>query len=257
MKRTIAGLSLCLSLGALLPASASTTRVLPGQSSLVEALEAQLDRAAQSPNDATVLNDLANLQVLTGSLDDAEANYRQALGIDPNNLTIRLNLGLLLQQKGEKRKALKEYRRVAKEQPSNAWAYYQIGSVYADWGYGSRAVKNFARSFSLDLRMTLPDYNPQVINNDLATRALIYAYKDHPIVPLVPRTYAEPSLIRGFFVPTLESMNGATRRNAGGPESATSEPPMAMPEPVTPEPPREGDGFEDEGGIDPEDDDGS
>ena len=50
---------------------------------LYEALRAQQAEASLHPSDPEILNDLGNLLVLAGSLDQAEEAYRRSLELDP------------------------------------------------------------------------------------------------------------------------------------------------------------------------------
>ncbi|MEM7048746.1 MAG: tetratricopeptide repeat protein [Acidobacteriota bacterium] len=167
---------------------------------LDKAIDAQRNLVDERPGDPSALNDLANLLLLADRTQEAEETYRQALEVAPDSPSARFNLGLLLQRRGLLKEALAEYRTLVELVPDNAWGAYQIGSIYESWEQDENAVEWYGRAYSLDSRLFLADYNPQVIENHLVERSMIAGRKAAASRPLAPQVYDEPLRIRRLLV---------------------------------------------------------
>lgn len=170
---------------------------------LENALIAQRALALEQPEDARVFNDLGNLLVLAGELDQAEAAYTRALELDPQKVSTRFNLGLLLQQTGRFRDALEQYRSVLDIDAYHAWSYYQMGSLFDSWREDDLAVRYYAQAFSLDPQLAFPEVNPHVIDNRLLTEALLKAHSGQREMPSAPKAYDDPARIAQLLVPPI------------------------------------------------------
>jgi len=84
------------------------------------------------------------------SWDDAIANYRKALEIEPNDAVTHYSLALALRYKGESREALKEFQAALKLRPKWAEAHYGIGAVWYDLQDQDSAVKELHTAETLD-----------------------------------------------------------------------------------------------------------
>lgn len=170
------------------------------------ALRTQQELVAQNPGDARVFNDLGNLLVLAGDLDQAEAAYLHALELDSEKVSTRFNLALLYQQTERPREALTQYQEVLQRDPRHAWAHYQVGTVHDLWRQDDLAVKHYSQAFSLDSQLAFPEVNPQVIDNRLLTEALLKANANRTgtrLPPLAPKTYDDPTRIAQLLVPPI------------------------------------------------------
>lgn len=166
-----------------------------------KALEAQYELLSERPGDSTVHNDLGNLLSLVDRVDEAEVAYLRAKELDPLNPSTRFNLGLLFQQSGRLEDANEEYYALLEIQPDNAWAHYQLGSVAYSQGKVKTAKELYARSFAIDPTLSFPRHNPHIIDNPLATEALLLSsrYLDGSTAR-VPRRYAEASRIADIML---------------------------------------------------------
>lgn len=172
------------------------------QANLNKTIEAQRRLTTEQPQDAGVWNDLGNLLVLASRMDDAEAAYRQAVELDPAKESALFNLGLLLQQKGKFREAHKVYGKLIDVAPSHAWAHYQVGAIRERWGDESAAIRSYAAAFALDPQLAFPEVNPQIVDNRLATQAMLRAYRNEgSAAPAVPTVFEDPRRIRDLLVP--------------------------------------------------------
>ena len=128
-----------------------------------------LDRAlaaqkalAQKQTSAEVWNDLGNLLQLAGRIDEAREAYEHALGLDAKLVSAHYNLGLLLRQAGEGRKAMDHFREVVEIAPGDAWGWFQVGALQEARGAEKPAIDAYARAYALDPRLSFGDVNPQV-----------------------------------------------------------------------------------------------
>jgi hypothetical protein len=172
---------------------------------LKEAIQAQQLRLLENPNDAQAHNDLGNLWLLAQSPERAEESYREALVHDPSISSARYNLALLLQEQGKTGKALDQLKTAREQDPTNAWVHYQIGAILDAQGDTSRAVRSYARAFALDPQLAFPEVNPQVIDNQHLTRALLIAYDETETSPEATYLYENPGRIAAVMVHEEES----------------------------------------------------
>jgi Tfp pilus assembly protein PilF len=68
----------------------------------------------------------------TGRNDKAEAAFRQALALDPNNAVVHLNLGMLLGELKRPKEAEQAFRAALKTDPNSAAAAYNLGVLIAE-----------------------------------------------------------------------------------------------------------------------------
>jgi len=159
------------------------------------ALEKQRALATTRPDDAGVQNDLGTLLVLAGRLDEAEKVYRRAIELAPKSAAAHFNLGLLYLQRQASFSALRQFEKATSLDPRHAWAHYQIGNIYAGWGVKGLAIHSYARALALEPRLADPKYNPQIIDNPLATRAMLYSYRSYRAEATAPASFADPARV--------------------------------------------------------------
>ncbi len=182
---------------------ATLAPVVAAPPGLTYALRAQRALAQERPGDPQILNDLGNLLVLAGEFTEGEEVYRQALDLDPQFVDAHYNLALLMHQKGRRARAMRELRKVLKLEPDHSWSIYQMGTLHAEAGDRKRAVRHYARAFSLDSRLTLSSVNPHILDNELATQALLMTHSSSPAAKLAPRMYEHPGRITELLIPEL------------------------------------------------------
>lgn len=187
-RRSPGPLATLLAIGlTLLPALAAAA-VIP-ESQLQRALRKQRRLLAESPQDATLWNDLGNLMMLGDWHDDAEEAYKKSLEIDPDLVTARYNLALLYQQTHRPARSTRALRRILKHHPDHAWSRYYLGVAHADSGRRRAAIREFAHAIRLEPDLTDPTVNPHVFENKLLADAALYAYADQQGAELAPRLY--------------------------------------------------------------------
>ncbi|MEO8275945.1 MAG: tetratricopeptide repeat protein [Thermoanaerobaculia bacterium] len=167
---------------------------------LGRAIEVQRALVLSRPADSAAENDLGSLLVLAGDNTGAEAAYRRAIEIDSANGAAHFNLGLLLQKLEDRRGALKEFKRTLSSEPRNAWAHYQIGTIYDHWGLDSAAKRAYARAIAIDPNLGNPAVNPHLLDNELATSAMLYSYHHYREELLPEKRFEEPARIAGVLI---------------------------------------------------------
>ncbi len=180
---------------------AALASVAAGPPNLTHAIETQQKLAAERPDDPTVANDLGNLLQLAKRSDEAEANYRRAIELDPKRASFHFNLGLVLEKRGANRDAMKEYKTAVELDPGHAWAHYQIGSLLEKSGRDNSAIRSYARAFALDPQLGFSEVNPSLIDSKLTTSAMLLAYRSENSQTPTAARYGDPQHIRSLLVP--------------------------------------------------------
>lgn len=177
---------------------------------LERALNAQEEVVLERPGDARAFNDLGNLRLLAGDREGALTAYERAVELDPTLVSAHFNLGLLRQERGELGDAVEQYREVLDLVPDHAWAHFQLGMIAERRDQDRRALRHFVTAFRLDPRLTFDDVNPQIIDSDLVTEALLLLDEEDVSARQAPRSYEEGSRIASLLLPAA-------------PETATTE----------------------------------
>ncbi|MBZ0113727.1 MAG: tetratricopeptide repeat protein [Thermoanaerobaculia bacterium] len=167
------------------------------------AIDQQRVLIAATPHQANAHNDLGNLLLLTGDVDAAEAEYREATRLDDRLISAHFNLGLLLAQRGQLDQATEEFERVVEQDDEHAWAYFQLGRLHELAGRERRALEAYTRSFRLDPALTFADVNPQILDSQLTTRALLGLDAGKASAQEAPRVYEDPYRIATLLLPKL------------------------------------------------------
>jgi len=81
-----------------------------------------------------------------GRTDDAQAQYLEALSLNPNNTDARRSLGLSYAVRGQFDKAEEEFQAVLELDPEDGRTLYCLGGLYADQGEFSAAVEEYQKS---------------------------------------------------------------------------------------------------------------
>jgi hypothetical protein len=196
-----------LTLAAALPALMLSVAVAPhgvGQAPphLGAAIAEQRNLVSARPDDAGVWNDLGNLLVMSGNLEEADSAYGRALELDPASVPARFNRGLLRQQRGDLDGAVADFRELLEIEPGHAWALYQLGAAYDAQGQRELALESYASAFTLDPELLFAEKNPHVIENRLVTEALLRARRGSRSGPPAPRAYDEEARINSILEPS-------------------------------------------------------
>lgn len=163
---------------------------------LEKALEAQRQLISQQPYDPQARNDLGNLLLVAGRAAEAEQAYRRAVELDPRNTAALFNLAILMQQSDRTEEAMNELRGLLEIDPYHGWGHYQLGVLFDQQGDRSKALEHYARAFAYDPELTFAENNPHIIDNRMATEALLMSQRyRRPQASGVPRLYSNPGRI--------------------------------------------------------------
>lgn len=190
---------------------------------LDEAIRQQRAQIATQPADAGSLNDLGNLLALAGDLEAAQEAYRQAIALAPENASSYYNLALILMEEGRRKEAHKTLRTVLELDPRHAWGHYQMGSLLEQNGDRSKAVHHYAEAFHLDRSLTSPKVNPHIVENHVATEALLKVYVDENASAYAPRIYEDPGRVAAMLLPAEPATPVAEPEIEVAPESTEDE----------------------------------
>jgi len=119
------------------------------------------------PDQGAFHNNLGNVFVRDGQIDDAERSYRRALELDPERLDAKSNLGLLLRWRGDFKTAEELYLDVLKRAPGFVDARKNLVSLYIRMGRMREAMVEAAAGL-----LTAP-------RNTMLRRLLGRAYAEH------------------------------------------------------------------------------
>jgi hypothetical protein len=191
-------------LGLALPLVVAFASLAARPSNLPRAIAAQEEILATRPADAQAHNDYGNLMLLAGAEDVAENAYRRAVELDPGLVSARYNLALLLEQRGALKEALGQLEAVLELRPRHAWAHYQSGRIAERQGRDRVAVAAYAEAFRLDAGLSFPEVNPQVLDSELVTQALLKTRPDVRGASEAPRIYEEPTRIASLLLPRIQ-----------------------------------------------------
>jgi len=127
--------------------------VLIGKRQLDEAI-AQLRQAlAIQPDYSEAFDNLGNALLQIGETDEAITQYQHALASKPNNAVAHYNLGNALLQKGQTDEAIQCYQRALAIQPDFAEAHYNLGNALLQIGEIDEAIRHYQTAIGIK-----PDY---------------------------------------------------------------------------------------------------
>jgi tetratricopeptide (TPR) repeat protein len=116
-----------------------------------KASQLKLRKAAEdNPGDPAPHNALGVLLLDTGHPDDAIAEFRTAIGLEPNTAAAHANLGRALAAKGERDQALAELHRALDLDPTYPPAHYHLGLALAAQGKTAEAIGQWREAVRCD-----------------------------------------------------------------------------------------------------------
>jgi tetratricopeptide (TPR) repeat protein len=120
------------------------------------------DVIAKNPDSVTARSNLGNLLLQKGAVDEAIAQFRRSVQIDPGYQYGRYNLGAALLQKGETDESISQLRQVLYVDPNHSRAYYTLANALAKKGETNEAIAYFGRA--LKLTPDFPDAHCNLAN---------------------------------------------------------------------------------------------
>ena len=113
-----------------------------------------------NPNDISVYLDLGNVFFEKGANDNALTVYKKALELSPHNAKLHCNLGYLYWGKGNTEEAIKEYEKAIQYDNTYDIAYNNLGVIYLDdLGRVKKAIELFELAKKYNPNYALANYN--------------------------------------------------------------------------------------------------
>ncbi|MEY2542834.1 MAG: protein O-mannosyl-transferase [Verrucomicrobiota bacterium] len=117
---------------------------------------------AKNPNSATARSNLGSALLNKGSVDEAIAQLKRSVEIDPDYQFGHYNLAAALVQKDAPDEAIPHLRTVLKANPNHSKAYYTLGNALSKKGQTDEAVASYKRA--LQLQPDFPDAHTNFAN---------------------------------------------------------------------------------------------
>lgn len=133
-------------------------------------------RVHANPDDASLRNDLGNLLAARRFPHEAAEQYELAAKLDKSNFIALYNLGLLRETEGKAAQAMQAYRRAIERKAGFPPAHFRLGRLYEKAQRSQDAVAEYALSMRIDPAMRDPKRNPLVIDSELIYQASLTNY---------------------------------------------------------------------------------
>lgn len=117
--------------------------VLMQQGKLEEAAEHYQAALRISPGMTDARNNLGNVIFEMGGAGNAVEHYREALRLDPKNAGAHYNLGMALAKEGKLHEAIQHYQEALRLQPDNAKAHNNLGNALARSNRLDEAIEQY------------------------------------------------------------------------------------------------------------------
>jgi len=135
-----------------------------------------VDRLRDDPNNPALLNELGNILVQYGRLQQAMVQYQKAVKIQPDLAIAWNNLGVASTAAGKFAEGERAYRRAIKVNPAYALAYYNLGASFDQRNDYDDAIAYYQRALELDPTLLDVRVNPQIAANRHIAAVLAKSY---------------------------------------------------------------------------------
>lgn len=137
-----------------------------------------VERLAIAPDNPALLNELGNILVQHGRLQNAVVQYEKALRIQPDLAITWNNLGVARTAQGKFAEGESAYRRAIRLNPAYALAYYNLGANFDQRKHFDQALVYYQRAIEIDPGLLDVRNNPQIATNRHIPEILIQSYLD-------------------------------------------------------------------------------
>lgn len=137
-----------------------------------------VERLTVTPDNPALLNELGNILVQHGRLQQAVAQYDRALKVQPDLAITWNNLGVARTAQGRFAEGETAYRRAVRLNPAYALAYYNLGANFDQRKNFDEALVYYQRAIEIDPGLLDVRNNPQIATNRHIPEILIQSYLD-------------------------------------------------------------------------------
>ncbi len=164
-----------------------------------------LARLEQTPNDASLHNDLGCLIARDGFWRDALRELDTAAKLDKKDGRAPYNAGLVQTTRGEWGSARSAFKTAVDRNPGNWPAWWMLGFAEEKLGNPNAAVKAYARSLRVDTSLFDVKRNPYAVQSRLKARVLLETYEVRFARAALPGTeqLAQPDIVTSFQAGTV------------------------------------------------------
>jgi hypothetical protein len=155
-----------------------------------------VDRLADDPKNPALLNELGNLLVQYGRLQQAIVQYQKAVKVQPNLAIAWNNLGVAYTAGGKHAEGERAYRKAIKLNGAYALAYYNLGANFDQRNEYDEAINYYQRAIELDPTLLDVRTNPQIASNRHIAAILVKSYLDKGGSVVLPVQSMYPSKSR-------------------------------------------------------------
>ncbi len=143
---------------------------------------------AENPDDPAAQSLLASMLANSGRMQEAIPIYEEAIRLDPEDTSIRLDFARALQSNGMTADAEVQFLRVLDQDPENHTAHYYLGRLYLDWQprRQEEAVIHFQRVIEIAPESFLAEQATSVLNTIGPATP-----EQYDVTPISSPTYAD------------------------------------------------------------------
>ena len=159
-----------------------------------------LARLEETPNDASLHNDLGCLIARDGFWRDALREFETAEKLDKKDGRAPYNAGLVQTTRGAWGSARSAFKKAVDRDPGNWPAWWMLGFAEEKLGNSDSAVKAYAQSLRVDTSLFDVKKNPFALQSRLKARVLLETYDARFARAALPSTeqLAHPDVLTGF-----------------------------------------------------------
>ena len=137
-----------------------------------------VERLSVAPDNPALLNELGNILVQHGRLQQAIVQYEKAIELQPDLAITWNNLGVARTAQGRMADGESAYRKAIKLNPAYGLAYYNLGANFDQREKYDQALVYYQRAIEIDPGLLDVRNNPQVATNRHLPEILIKSYLD-------------------------------------------------------------------------------
>jgi tetratricopeptide repeat protein len=137
-----------------------------------------VERLRDDPENPALLNELGNILVQHGRVQQAIVQYEKAVKIQPDLSIAWNNLGVASTAAGKFAEGERAYRKAIKLSPAYALAYYNLGASFDQRDNYDEAINYYQRALELDPTLLDVRVNPQIASNRHIPAVLVKSYLD-------------------------------------------------------------------------------